>query len=169
MARQTPLGARSNRGTIRRPVVFPGRLLEAYGDVLPRGMIVSGLRARQNPAYRPAPRCSRLRALASTGFRFPDGFGVADHPVRERLFATPHPRRCRGDRLRCPCFAPRSAHPCAAVQRRATVPREIPLHPLYSRGLDRRFSSMAKIISCGGLTKNDAFPAWKSWLDQLRC
>ena len=38
MARQTPPGARPNRGVMARPASLPGRLLEPCGDARPRGM-----------------------------------------------------------------------------------------------------------------------------------
>jgi len=63
-ARQTPPGARPNRGTMTRPASFPGRSLERRGDAAPRGMTVTPQGA-QNPAYRPTPLFLRSSLIAA--------------------------------------------------------------------------------------------------------
>jgi hypothetical protein len=47
--RQTPSGARPNRGAMAWPAPPPGRLLEAVGNHGPRGMAVAGPRPRTEP------------------------------------------------------------------------------------------------------------------------
>ena len=47
--RQTPSGARPNRGAMAWPAPPPGRLLEAVGNHGPRGMAVAGFRPRTEP------------------------------------------------------------------------------------------------------------------------
>ncbi len=47
--RQTPSGARPNRGAMTWPASLPGRLLEAVGNHGPRGMTVAGRKHRTEP------------------------------------------------------------------------------------------------------------------------
>ena len=67
-ARQTPSGARPNRGMLEGcPPESPGWSLEAVGNGGPRGMIVAGYRATGTPHRTRLTKLSNRRSLETGG------------------------------------------------------------------------------------------------------
>ena len=80
--RQTPSGARPNRGAMTWPASLPGRLLEAAGNRGPRGMTVAGRKLRTEPGLQTgfANSCSFCSFCAFRRYGPPS----SDRPRRRR-------------------------------------------------------------------------------------
>lgn len=88
--RQTPSGARPNRGAMTWPASLPGRLLEAVGNRGPRGMTVAARERRTEPGLQTGFANSSFPVVSSRSR--PDSAARRSRRRRMRAVRRVHPR-----------------------------------------------------------------------------